>query len=219
MALNYSTATEQRQLRKMQIDMMLVATLFLVTTTVHALSDAKNQNTSTLKEFIAGAIAGVTEILVTQPLVVASVRMKLMENPPSLLSLWMSIIKKEGFKGLYKGLTANIACVIPWRSVRFASYYVLRSYLTGGNPANATLFQQAISAVITGVFETFVITPFDVIQISQIADQERIVMLFSLSLTILHRNLYTKGIGIVQRAFTGEKVLSKGGIEDLHPLA
>ncbi len=163
--------------------MHLLFVLFFVRT-VFALSDANAEKSSALKEFLAGAVAGVTEILVTQPLVVASVRMKLIQNPPPLMALWSSIIRKEGVAGLYKGVAANIACVIPWRSVRFASYFILRNIFTGGSPNNATLFQQAISAIITGVFETFVITPFDVIQIAQIADQERIVSEIYSHLTI-----------------------------------
>ncbi|KAL0486257.1 hypothetical protein AKO1_001865, partial [Acrasis kona] len=153
--------------------------------------------TSTWKEFFAGALAGVTEILFTQPLIVASVKMKLMESPPTLITLWRDIIKREGLVGIYRGVATNIACVIPWRSVRFASYYVLRNMLTGGNAASANILQQMFSAFITGILETFVITPFDVVQIAQIADRERIEPLYKGNLhcarTILKREGIIKG--------------------------
>lgn len=71
---------------------------------------------------LAGAIAGVSEILTMYPLDLIKTRSQLsVTAAPSLFSTFGSIIKQEGFGGLYRGILPPILVEAPKRAIKFTA--------------------------------------------------------------------------------------------------
>jgi solute carrier family 25 2-oxodicarboxylate transporter 21 len=71
---------------------------------------------------LAGAIAGVSEILTMYPLDLVKTRSQLsLTASPSLFSTFGSIIKQEGFGALYRGILPPILVEAPKRAIKFGA--------------------------------------------------------------------------------------------------
>lgn len=87
-------------------------------------------------QFTAGAIAGVSELLVMYPLDVVKTRMQLqvttkghpavvaakaaVDHYTGVMDCLTKIVKKEGFSHLYKGITSPILMEAPKRAIKFS---------------------------------------------------------------------------------------------------
>ncbi|KAI9101971.1 mitochondrial carrier domain-containing protein [Phlyctochytrium arcticum] len=117
---------------------------------------------------LAGAIAGVTEILAMYPLDVVKTRQQLAVGggaSGSIIGTFKSMIKAEGFPSLYRGIAPPILVEAPKRAIKF-----------GANDAYRTLYKRKFGfkdsqplAVLTGVSagatEAVVVVSFDLIKI------------------------------------------------------
>eukprot|EP00277_Geminigera_cryophila_P006022 CAMPEP_0179431556 /NCGR_PEP_ID=MMETSP0799-20121207/16419_1 /TAXON_ID=46947 /ORGANISM="Geminigera cryophila, Strain CCMP2564" /LENGTH=301 /DNA_ID=CAMNT_0021208551 /DNA_START=26 /DNA_END=931 /DNA_ORIENTATION=+ len=84
-----------------------------------------------LKSFLCGGVGGICLVLVGHPLDTIKVRIQTMESlpgqPPPYKGMGdcaQQIIKKEGVKGLYKGMAAPLAGVAPMYALCFLGYGV-----------------------------------------------------------------------------------------------
>ncbi|KAL0478197.1 mitochondrial 2-oxodicarboxylate carrier ODC [Acrasis kona] len=155
---------------------LLVFCLFLLIESILAASTSNpsTKKTSEWKELLAGAMASIIEILITQPFEVIKTKAQTSETVLTNTQIASEIISKQGISGLYTGLEPEILKVVPWRSVRFFMYALLKNLLTGGHPSEATFFLNIVAGVGVGISEAFVITPFEVVKVALIADRDRI---------------------------------------------
>lgn len=91
-------------------------------------SENEGKEESTLKSFLAGGIGGVCTVIVGHPLDLIKVRMQTAstsgESSGSALSILVRTFRKEGFRGLYRGVSAPLSVVAPLFAVSFWGYDV-----------------------------------------------------------------------------------------------
>lgn len=119
-------------------------------------------------QFLSGAVAGVSEILVMYPLDVVKTRQQLATTSDynGTIRCLRKIVAEEGFSRLYKGITAPILMEAPKRAIKFAA-----------NDEWGKFYRQAFSipqmnqplAILTGATagatESFVVVPFELVKI------------------------------------------------------
>jgi len=122
-------------------------------------------------QFTAGAIAGVTEILVMYPLDVVKTRFQLQvkgvgEQYTGMADCFRKIIAKDGVSRLYRGIIPPILMEAPKRATKFSANEKWGEFFKqqfGVTQLNRSL------AVLTGAFagatESFVVVPFELVKI------------------------------------------------------
>lgn len=126
-----------------------------------------------LYQFVAGAIAGVSEILVMYPLDVVKTRVQLQTGKgmgedaySGMLDCFRKIIAKEGPSRLYRGITAPILMEAPKRATKFAAndeWGKLYRQLFGIPKMNQQL--SILTGASAGATESFVVVPFELVKI------------------------------------------------------
>ncbi|CAM1502032.1 Fc.00g040160.m01.CDS01 [Cosmosporella sp. VM-42] len=124
-------------------------------------------------QFAAGAIAGVSEILVMYPLDVVKTRVQLQTNTAvgadrynGMLDCFSKIIKNEGFSRLYRGISAPILMEAPKRATKFAANDEWgKIYRKMFGAAQMTQPLSILTGASAGATESFVVVPFELIKI------------------------------------------------------
>ena len=124
-------------------------------------------------QFVAGAIAGVSEILVMYPLDVVKTRVQLQTGKgvgedaySGMLDCFRKIIAKEGPSRLYRGITAPILMEAPKRATKFAANDEWGKFyrkLFGTPQINQQL--SILTGASAGATEAFVVVPFELVKI------------------------------------------------------
>ncbi|KAL7799191.1 mitochondrial carrier domain-containing protein [Trichoderma ceciliae] len=124
-------------------------------------------------QFAAGAIAGVSEILVMYPLDVVKTRVQLQtgkgagaEAYNGMLDCFQKIIKHEGFSRLYRGISAPILMEAPKRATKFAAndeWGKVYRKMFGVDKMNQSL--SVLTGATAGATESFVVVPFELVKI------------------------------------------------------
>ncbi|KAJ6259111.1 Mitoferrin [Drechslerella dactyloides] len=124
--------------------------------------------------FAAGAVAGVSEILVMYPLDVVKTRIQLQVGGATAggdaytgtLDCFRKIIKNEGFGRLYRGITAPILMEAPKRATKFAANdYWGKVYRDAFGVEKMNQPLAILTGATAGVSESFVVVPFELIKI------------------------------------------------------
>ncbi|KAI9761386.1 MAG: Mitochondrial 2-oxodicarboxylate carrier 2 [Chaenotheca gracillima] len=123
--------------------------------------------------FGAGAVAGVSEILVMYPLDVVKTRVQLQsgtvtgeEGYNGMVDCFRKIIKNEGFSRLYRGITAPILMEAPKRATKFAANDEWgKVYRKLFNTPEVTQSLSILTGASAGATESFVVVPFELIKI------------------------------------------------------
>jgi solute carrier family 25 2-oxodicarboxylate transporter 21 len=122
-------------------------------------------------QFVAGGVAGVSEILVMYPLDVVKTRFQLQvgKGPggyTSIMDCLKRIVQQEGASHLYRGILPPLLIEAPKRAIKFAAneqYTALFQRLSGeSKPTQAISVLSGISA---GVTEVFIICGFELVKI------------------------------------------------------
>ncbi|TLD06152.1 uncharacterized protein PgNI_08895 [Pyricularia grisea] len=124
-------------------------------------------------QFAAGAVAGVSEILVMYPLDVVKTRMQLQTSTAvgadsynGTLDCFRKIIKNEGFSRLYRGITAPILMEAPKRATKFAANDEWgKFYRNAFGQEKMTQGLSVLTGASAGATESFVVVPFELIKI------------------------------------------------------
>lgn len=118
-------------------------------------------------QFIAGAIAGVSEILTFYPLDVVKTRMQLERGvSPSLVKSFQNIIAQEGVGRLYKGLVPPLLLEAPKRAVKFAANdFWGKTYKGYTGQTQMTQSLSILTGCSAGATESFVVVPFELVKI------------------------------------------------------
>ncbi|KAF8331985.1 mitochondrial carrier domain-containing protein [Cantharellus anzutake] len=118
-------------------------------------------------QFIAGAIAGVSEICTFYPLDVVKTRMQLERGQsPSLVKSFQNIVRQEGFARLYKGLVPPLLLEAPKRATKFAAndfWGKTFKQMTGSKEMTQSL--SILTGCSAGATESFVVVPFELVKI------------------------------------------------------
>ncbi|KAK9766398.1 hypothetical protein K7432_004537 [Basidiobolus ranarum] len=123
-------------------------------------------------QFVAGAVAGVSEILTMYPLDVVKTRFQLQvgkggaEGYTSIVDCFKKIIKTEGFGRLYRGIIPPVMVEAPKRAVKFATneqYSIMYKNLFGMPKMTQSL--SILTGVSAGVTEAFLVVSFELVKI------------------------------------------------------
>lgn len=124
-------------------------------------------------QFVAGAAAGISEILVMYPLDVVKTRMQLQlsnvaahEKYNGVVDTFQKIIKKEGASRLYKGITSPILMEAPKRATKFACNDEFQKiYKRAFDVEKLTQPLSVLSGASAGLVESLVVVPFELVKI------------------------------------------------------
>ena len=125
--------------------------------------------------FLAGGIAGVTEILSMYPLDMVKTRFQLQTSlatpttHPRYTSVWdclTQIVRKEGPLALYRGLLPPVLVESPRRAVKFAAYeHFTQVYRNLFHSEQVTRPISVISGASGGVVEGALVVSFELVKI------------------------------------------------------
>ncbi|KAK0617040.1 mitochondrial carrier domain-containing protein [Immersiella caudata] len=123
--------------------------------------------------FMAGAIAGVSEILVMYPLDVVKTRVQLQtagatgaDAYSGMLDCFQKIVRNEGFSRLYRGITAPILMEAPKRATKFAANDKWgKFYRDAFGQVKMTQSLSVLTGASAGATEAFVVVPFELVKI------------------------------------------------------
>ncbi|WFD18703.1 mitochondrial aspartate-glutamate transporter agc1 [Malassezia caprae] len=136
---------------------------------VRSLTKDKNGDVPIAAEILAGSVAGGSQVVFTNPLEIVKIRLQVQgesaSDPSQVKKGALSIIRRLGLLGLYKGAGACLLRDIPFSAIYFPMYAHLKKDLFGEAPGNKLTFGQLISAAsIAGIPAAFLTTPADVIK-------------------------------------------------------
>ena len=126
-------------------------------------------------EILAGAGAGASQVLFTNPLEITKIRLQVQGEttslykaagkiPPPEQSIFQ-IIRELGFAGLYKGAAACLCRDVPFSAIYFPSYAaVKRTMVDERNGEELKPHHLLVAGAIAGIPAASLVTPFDVIK-------------------------------------------------------
>jgi len=116
------------------------------------------------QELVAGACAGGSQVMFTNPLEIVKIRLQTAGEIASQKSLGaIAVVKELGFRGLYKGASACFMRDIPFSAIYFPVYAHSKAYLADENGYNAP-WTLLVAGAIGGVPAASLTTPADVIK-------------------------------------------------------
>jgi len=129
------------------------------------------------KTFIAGAAAGVTEVLVMYPLDVVKTRFQLQTGPvgraaagassqsyTSIVDAFSKIIRHEGFFNLYRGIISPILAEAPKRAAKFTFNDIYQNMLRDKN-GHLAEWKYVLAGSLAGASEGLINCPFEVVKV------------------------------------------------------
>ena len=122
--------------------------------------------TDALRDITAGAVGGAAGIIVGNPFDVVKTRAQMSGTPP--LQEMLSVLRGEGFKGFWKGVTPPVLGAAVYQGTVFMSYKVAGRAMES-NPAfkdQSTRVKNALAGSFAGAVCSLVVTPIDAVKIS-----------------------------------------------------
>lgn len=111
-----------------------------------------------------GGTAGIVSVLVTHPLDLMKTRFIYQPyGRKTYTSIWQAgrvIFKREGFKGLYKGVIPACVGVIPYEGFTFMSYEIFKRWFDGKVGYKQHLMAGSMAVAVSQIFSY----PFDLIK-------------------------------------------------------
>lgn len=171
---------------------------------------------SALKSFISGGVGGACCVLVGHPLDLVKVRMQTggasMSNS-SVFGMLSNTLRKEGIKGLYRGVSAPLTAVSPMFAVSFWSYDIgqrmMKSYGQMGmtqdeklKPYSLSMAEICMAGAISAIPTTGIMAP-----------SERIKCLLQVQANDVEKGGKARYSGMLDCA---KQVLKEGGVASLY---
>ncbi|KAK8045212.1 hypothetical protein PG993_005236 [Apiospora rasikravindrae] len=117
-------------------------------------------------QFAAGAIAGVSEILVMYPTDVVKTRQQLATESIGMVQTFQNIVRNEGPGRLYRGILAPILMEAPKRATKFAANDSWgKVYRNAFGAQKMTQGLSILTGATAGATEAFVVVPFELVKI------------------------------------------------------
>ena len=117
-------------------------------------------DSATLSRFIFGGVAGSLSAAVVQPADLLKSRQQVAETKVSTWKVARTVIQREGFTGLYSGLSAAVFRQMTYSTTRFGVYQSLLE--SAGGSANVTFGHRLLFGVIAGSVGALVGNPAEV---------------------------------------------------------
>lgn len=139
--------------------------------------EEESQQVEIWKQVVAGAIAGMIEIVCTYPLDIVKTRsMMATKKKESIIKVLRQMIAREGILGCWSGVTSPLLCALPWRATKFMSFSQFKRLLSFifGNASSMNIYYNLFAGIAVGITESIIITPFEVVKIAMMSDQCRI---------------------------------------------
>lgn len=121
-------------------------------------------------EILAGGIAGMSQVIFTNPLEIIKIRLQVQGEATRVAGIapvgaWR-ICRDLGIRGLYKGASACLLRDIPFSAIYFSAYSHIKSDLfhEGVNGSKMSPFQLLIAGALAGMPAAYLATPADVIK-------------------------------------------------------
>ena len=128
-------------------------------------------------EMLAGAGAGASQVLFTNPLEIVKIRLQVQGEAGMVKQSAIQVTRELGLLGLYKGASACLLRDIPFSAIYFPSYAHLKVFLEEqGVGETLRLFLAGAGA---GIPAAFLVTPADVIK-TRLQVQARYHRVFSI---------------------------------------
>lgn len=86
------------------------------------------------------------------------------------VGMMRSIVKNEGVKGLYAGMTPAVARHIPYTGFRAIGYEYIRKLFCGDDPSKANFLAKATSGMIAGGIGQAIAVPCDLVKVRMMGD-------------------------------------------------
>ncbi|KAJ0174444.1 hypothetical protein K1T71_009552 [Dendrolimus kikuchii] len=122
-----------------------------------------------VKVFLGG-IAGMMATTLVQPFDVVKVRMQVYEKPITTIRMGTQIVKCEGFKALYAGLTAGLLRQATYTTTRLSCYNWLYAEFKRKHAKDPELRHTIIIGIYAGLAGAFVGNPAEVLLVRLMAD-------------------------------------------------
>eukprot|EP00743_Colponemidia_sp_Colp-15_P006251 GILK01006726.1.p1 GENE.GILK01006726.1~~GILK01006726.1.p1 ORF type:complete len:307 (-),score=37.03 GILK01006726.1:502-1389(-) len=117
------------------------------------------------KNVVAGASAGLVEVLIMYPLDVVKTRSQLTTSQSvGVFATLRNIVRQEGLNNLYRGIISPVLAEAPKRAVKFASNEFFKQHLKSSDGKLSTA-KGTLAGALAGVTEAFVNCPFEVIKV------------------------------------------------------
>ncbi|CAB4256829.1 similar to Saccharomyces cerevisiae YPL134C ODC1 Mitochondrial inner membrane transporter [Maudiozyma barnettii] len=120
--------------------------------------------------FLAGSFAGVSETVVMYPLDVIKTRFQLrpvsVTSQCGLISYITKVLRKEGLRHVYRGITSPILMEVPKRATKFscnAKYLTLLQQVFGQSTVTQPI--TIMAGAMAGSTEAIIIVPFELVKI------------------------------------------------------
>ena len=119
---------------------------------------------------IAGALAGTTQVIATNPMEAVKIRMQMAAvsgGNSSVISLHpvpstLSVIKDLGIRGLYRGSAATLSRDVPFSMIFFQLFASFKNHFKEVNNSENVEFPYIFASGITaGAIGAFIVTPMD----------------------------------------------------------
>uniref|UniRef100_A0A7S4FAN5 Mitochondrial carrier protein n=1 Tax=Chrysotila carterae TaxID=13221 RepID=A0A7S4FAN5_CHRCT len=124
--------------------------------------------------FVAGALAGATATLATYPLDLARTRMALASDAASIFQCLAAVVRAEGPHALYSGLATTLTGILPFSSIKLATYELLSRHTTGDAKALECLPPGLLTAsfgAVAGVAASLSCFPLELVRRRQMVGQ------------------------------------------------
>ena len=108
-------------------------------------------------DLISGSIAGIAGRLIEHPFDTVKVRLQTTDKFTSSFNCLKSTISKEGFQGLYSGLSIPLACSVFESAAQFAIYHAVLPY-------NASIYEKCFAGAVSGFAISFILTPVELVK-------------------------------------------------------
>uniref|UniRef100_A0A6B2LC97 Uncharacterized protein n=1 Tax=Arcella intermedia TaxID=1963864 RepID=A0A6B2LC97_9EUKA len=153
---------------------------------------------------IAGAVAGIAEILCMYPLDMVKTRLQLQRTAADnvrvyngVVDCFRKIIQQEGFLQLYRGIVAPICAEAPKRAVKFSTNEGYKKLFTyAGLPHNEIKMFSA--GLMAGLTEAIFNCPFELLKVRMQAKESQYASTFDAAKTIITK----EGISAVFRGLS-----------------
>mmetsp|Transcript_129315 Transcript_129315/g.360159 ORF Transcript_129315/g.360159 Transcript_129315/m.360159 type:complete len:308 (-) Transcript_129315:69-992(-) len=122
--------------------------------------------------FVAGALAGATGTCLTYPLDLMRARMAahwdMTPRYPNYFTAFETVLKEEGFCGLFKGARPTLLGIMPYAGLSFMAYETLKSRwvlpLEAGSSGLVSTGARLTSGALAGLFAQSATYPLDIIR-------------------------------------------------------
>jgi len=123
------------------------------------------------KNLIMGGAAGITGSLCTYPLDLVKTTMQMQTKGVSeavYKNSWecfTGILKKNGPRGLYRGLGAQLVGIAPEKALKLTINDTLRSIFTDKKTGEIKIWQEAVSGAAAGFTQVIVTNPYELVKV------------------------------------------------------